>query len=47
MIPKSKLALYPCIDDEVEQLTKYWEAWEIEQAVTARNATLKQKSVAP
>jgi hypothetical protein len=47
LIPKSKLALYPCLDEEIERLTKYWEAWEIEQAVTARNANLKQKSVAP
>jgi hypothetical protein len=47
VIPRSKADLYPCLDEEIEQLTKYWEAWEIEQAVTARNANLKQKSVAP
>jgi hypothetical protein len=46
-IPRSKVALYPCIEEEIEQLSKYWEAWEIEQAVTARNANVKQKSVAP
>jgi hypothetical protein len=46
-IPRTKLAQYPCLAEELEQLTKYWEAWEIEQAVTARNANLKMKTVAP
>lgn len=41
-IPKSKSVLYPCIEEEIALLQKYWEAWEIEQAVSARNAGTKQ-----
>jgi hypothetical protein len=41
-IPKSQSVQYPCIEEEVALLQKYWEAWEVEQAVSARNASPKQ-----
>jgi hypothetical protein len=40
-IPRSHAALYPCIEEEVKLLQKYWEAWEVEQSVTARSTTAK------
>lgn len=36
MLPKAIAEHYPCLDEEVQQLQKYWELWETEQAVTAR-----------
>jgi hypothetical protein len=45
VIPRSKVGLYPCIEEQIEQLAKYWEAWEIEQAVTARST--KSRRVGP
>lgn len=44
LLPKSKAALYPCLEEETALLEKYWEAWEIEQAVTARNGNFKRPS---
>jgi hypothetical protein len=45
-IPKSKASLYPCLEEELVQLQKNWEAWETEQAVSARNnASAKSSSV--
>lgn len=29
---------YPCIDEELQLLQKYWEAWEVEQSMSARNS---------
>jgi len=45
-IPKSKLSSYPCLEEELARLEKYWEAWEVEQAVSARNGAKVQRSVA-
>jgi hypothetical protein len=36
-IPHHKSAAYPCIEDDIALLMKYYEAWETEQAVSARN----------
>lgn len=36
-IPRSKLDFYPCIDEDIKLLQKYWEAWEVEQSVLAKN----------
>jgi hypothetical protein len=36
-IPKTKASDYPCIDDEIKLLQKYWEALEVEQSVSARS----------
>ena len=41
-IPKTKMHLYPCINEEVERLQKSYSAWEIEQALISRN---QQKNV--
>jgi hypothetical protein len=40
-IPRAKMDSYPCIDEEVKMLQKYWEAWEVEQSVFAKNGPLK------
>lgn len=45
-IPKGKSAAYPCLEEKTALLEKYWEAWEIEQAVSARNGRQKKSSVA-
>jgi hypothetical protein len=46
-IPKLRSDDYPCIKEDLERLSKYWDAWEIEQAVSARNARAdKNRSVA-
>jgi hypothetical protein len=39
-IPKSKAVQYPCIEEELQQLQKYWSAWEVEQAVMANTKTV-------
>jgi peptidoglycan L-alanyl-D-glutamate endopeptidase CwlK len=44
MIPKSKASEYPCIEEELQQLQKYWDAWEVEQAVMANTKTLSVSS---
>lgn len=44
IIPKSKISLYPCLDEELARLEKFWNAWETEQAVSARRVTPKSKS---
>jgi hypothetical protein len=36
-IPKAKASAYPCVDEDIKILQKYWEALEVEQSVTARN----------
>lgn len=38
-VPAANAASYPCLDQEVALLQKYWEAWETEQAVSARNGS--------
>lgn len=37
-VPKTYLQSFPCLDEEIEWLQKYWESWESEQAVTATNS---------
>jgi alkanesulfonate monooxygenase SsuD/methylene tetrahydromethanopterin reductase-like flavin-dependent oxidoreductase (luciferase family) len=34
-IPK-KEELYPCLDEDIDQLKKYWAAWEAEQSSSTR-----------
>lgn len=36
-VPKSKVPFYPCLEEELVLLQKNWEAWEVEQAVSAKN----------
>ncbi|MBL7874958.1 MAG: hypothetical protein JNL53_04805, partial [Cyclobacteriaceae bacterium] len=31
-----KLEKYACIEEEIDQLTEYWNAWEVEQSSVAR-----------
>jgi peptidoglycan L-alanyl-D-glutamate endopeptidase CwlK len=40
-IPKSKAPFYPCMEENIKLLQKGWDAWEVEQAVSARVATSK------
>ncbi len=35
--PKPKAQLYPCIDEDIKILKKFWEAWENEQASISRS----------
>ncbi|MFZ6011016.1 MAG: M15 family metallopeptidase [Bacteroidota bacterium] len=44
LIPRAKADQYPCIEDDVKQLQKYWEAWENEQRANAN--AFKQSPVA-
>lgn len=44
IFPKPSTQQYPCIDEDLNQLRKFWEAWENEQALMVR--TTKVKSVA-
>ena len=44
-IPRSKAANYPCLEEELSALKKSWEAWEIEQAVWARDVSRPLKIV--
>lgn len=44
-IPKSKIHLYPCIEEELVQLEKSWEAWETEQAVSAKNTSENKAAI--
>jgi hypothetical protein len=39
LIPKTNEELYPCIEEDIQQLRNYWEAWEAEQA-----SLMRQKS---
>lgn len=43
-IPVAELSHYPCLTEELTELQKSWEAWESEQAVTARSTTSKNAS---
>lgn len=43
VIPRAKADAYPCLEEEIERLHKYYEAWEVEQAVSA-NALVSGKS---
>jgi hypothetical protein len=36
-IPATKVHVYPCIEEEIKELKSYWEAWEVEQSVIAKN----------
>jgi hypothetical protein len=36
-LPEPALSLYPCIEEDLKQLKKYWEAWENEQQVVVRS----------
>jgi hypothetical protein len=38
-IPHTKWAVYPCIEEDIQRLKKYWEAWEVEQSVIAKNGS--------
>jgi hypothetical protein len=42
--PKPKEAVYPCLEADLQQLRKFWSAWENEQAVLVR--TKKAQAVA-
>lgn len=44
IFPKPSVHKYPCIDEDLKQLRKFWEAWENEQAVIVR--TIKVKTLA-
>ena len=44
LIPKSKTGSYPCVAEEIRQLQKNWDAWEVEQAVSARNSFSNQSA---
>lgn len=39
-LPGSKLHVYPCLDEDLKTLKTYWEAWEVEQSVIAKNPVL-------
>ncbi|WP_127120675.1 M15 family metallopeptidase [Chryseotalea sanaruensis] len=39
--PKPKVQIYPCIDEDIRILRKFWEAWENEQATTSRLSKIK------
>jgi hypothetical protein len=39
VIPKGYSHTYPCIEEDVKRLQKYWEAWEVEQSVSARTSS--------
>lgn len=41
VFPKPSAQLYPCLDEDLKQLRKFWEAWENEQALIARNLKVK------
>jgi hypothetical protein len=43
-IPKTQMQSYPCLEEEVTWLQKYWDNWETEQAVTA-NSNSKKKAL--
>lgn len=38
-VPKSISNQYPCIEEDLQQLAEYWNAWEIEQSSIARGST--------
>lgn len=38
-IPRAKANTYPCLEEELALLEKYYEAWEAEQAVSARTSS--------
>jgi hypothetical protein len=40
LIPRSKITAYPCLEEEIALLQKYYEAWEVEQAISARTPSL-------
>ena len=37
IFPKPSIQHYPCIDEDLKQLRKFWEAWENEQAIISRS----------
>ncbi len=37
-VPKSISNKYPCLEEDLQQLTEYWNAWEVEQASIARGS---------
>ena len=37
IFPKPSVQHYPCIDEDLKQLRKFWEAWENEQAIISRS----------
>lgn len=42
LIPRMKATAYPCLDDDIALLQKYYEAWEVEQSVSASASALKK-----
>jgi peptidoglycan L-alanyl-D-glutamate endopeptidase CwlK len=46
-IPASKKDVYPCIEDDIKLLQTYWEAWEIEQSVMAKNPSDDLQALMP
>jgi hypothetical protein len=38
VIPTHTKEVYPCIEDDIRMLKKYWEAWETEQSMMSRNS---------
>lgn len=37
IFPKPSVHKYPCIDEDLKQLRKFWEAWESEQAILSKS----------
>jgi hypothetical protein len=44
VIPRARETAYPCLEEDLALLEKYYEEWEIEQAVSARTPLLSQKT---
>lgn len=40
--PKPAKEVYPCIEEDIRQLRKFWNAWENEQAMTSRAVRTKR-----
>lgn len=43
-IPRTKMEVYPCLEEDIRLLQKYWAAWEVEQSVVAKNQEFKSIS---
>lgn len=42
VFPKPAAQLYPCLDEDLKQLRKFWEAWENEQALLSHSNQMKR-----
>ncbi len=43
-LPHTKWEVYPCIEEDIKLLQKYWEAWGVEQSVIAKNQEYSPRS---